>query len=188
VLAAAGGACASTRGAAPVSTSTRRATPVSTKPDPQRLIDAAHGTIGGIRLGESRVAAERLLGNGAEISRKQILVFGHHIISEQVQYPASALGVLYVSAPSDKHRSFVSFIYTRSPRYHTADGLRVGSSEADARNEATLQCGSRDPWGPGTADCRGGPDLAHPFTAFEVHGGAVTIIEADSLTLPKALG
>jgi hypothetical protein len=60
-------------------------------------------------------------------------------------------------------------VFTRSPRYHTADGLRVGSTLAQAHREHGIRCYDQ----PGYLACQGGLGYEKPIVSFTVRGGRV---------------
>jgi hypothetical protein len=134
-------------------------------PDPNTSIDVT-GAIGGIRAHELRASVERVLGPGAVLSR--VVRPGpppYTLI--RVRYPASGLGIWYDQARGEPAQ--VAAIFTTSPRYHTADGLRVGSTLAEARREPGIQCDYQ----PGYLACQGGLGYQRPVTSFTVRDGRV---------------
>jgi hypothetical protein len=152
--------------------------------DPQRLIDPVHGVIGGVRVRETRAAAERLLGSGTLVkhhreqggSQSGPVTFE----VEQVHYASSALDVIYVEPLGKPAQARVFAILTHDRRYHTPDGLRAGSSLAAARREKALTCSNLMP-SEGYADCQGGLGYERPVTNFQVRGGVVAQVAAISV-------
>src|SRR5438128_1357625 len=137
------------------------------KPDPDTLIDLS-GAIGGIHTLDTQVAVEKRLGAGKTIStstRKQKL--RGTITFTRVVYPASQLVVWYEG--SSTQPPLVVAILTTSPRYHTADGLHVGSTLAHARREPGIHCSAQ------LSDftCEGGLGYEKPVTGFKVTDGRV---------------
>jgi hypothetical protein len=126
------------------------------------------GVIGGIHARDTRIAVEKRLGQGTRISastHKQ-KVGGTYTLT-RVRYPASRLVVLYVATPSQPAEVFG--VFTTSPRYHTADGLRVGSTLAEARHEPGIQCSAQQSY----FACQGGPGYEKPIVSFTVKNGRV---------------
>lgn len=138
------------------------------RPDPNTTIDVT-GAIGGVHAHESRSAVERLLGRGQVLSRVRRPGSPPYTLI-RVRYPASALGVWYDQVKGGPPR--VAAVFTRSPRYRTADGLRVGSALARARREPGLTCAQQT----GYVDCEGGLGYQKPVTSFMVRGGRIVRI------------
>jgi hypothetical protein len=65
--------------------------------------------------------------------------------------------------------AFVFSVFTTSPRYYTADGLRVGATLAQARHEPGIQCSPQR----GYSACQGGLGYEKPITSFTVKDGRV---------------
>lgn len=146
--------------------------------DSNHGIDPVHGVIGGVRVREPRATAERLLGRGLRVSLKPLHGNAGYTI-EQVRYAASALDVWYVTETSGQRRSIVALVSTTDRRYHTKDGLGVGSTLAEAQRERALRCSNMS--APTYADCQGGLGYEKPVTNFQVRGGAVARIVATSV-------
>jgi hypothetical protein len=138
----------------------------SGKADPHTVIDVT-GAIGGIHTSATRLSVERTLGSGATISTVTRHPKTGSYTLQRVAYPASRLVVLYFASPN--HLARVFGVFTRSPRYHTADGLRVGSTLGQARSEPGIRCSQQDTW----IACQGGLGYQHPLTSFIVKGGHV---------------
>ena len=141
--------------------------PLAGSPDPDTSIDV-NGAIGGIHTSDTRRQVEKRLGAGKTISTstRQRKVGGDYTITRGL-YPASQLVVWY--AGSSMRPPLVVVILTSSPRYHTADGLRVGSTLAQARHEPSIRCSAQ------LSDfrCEGGLGYEKPVTGFEVKDGRV---------------
>jgi hypothetical protein len=131
------------------------------------LIDPT-GSIGGIVPGETRAQVETQLGEGSVMSHAMRSSSGRPFLLERIRYIRSALSILYVR-PEGKPE-VVFGVFTTSPRYHTKDGLHVGSSLDDARQTDGIHCsaqiGSR-------FSCDGGLGFEKPVTAFDVSDGRV---------------
>jgi hypothetical protein len=137
------------------------------KADPDTSIDV-NGAIGGIHPLDTRIAVEKRLGGGKTVSsstRKQ-KVGGDYILT-RVLYPASQLVVMYVGSSTRPQRVFA--IFTSSPRYHTADGLHVGSTLAQAQHEPGIRCYDQTSY----FACQGGLGYEKPVTSFTVKNGRV---------------
>jgi hypothetical protein len=136
-------------------------------PDPNTSIDVT-GAIGGVRARETRAQSERLLCPGTVISTstRHQTVGGAYTLT-RVAYPASQLTVVYVRSGSRPAQ--VAEIFTTSSRYHTAAGLRVGSTLTQARAEPGVHCYSQ----PGYEACQGGLGYEKPITSFTVKDGRV---------------
>jgi len=137
--------------------------------DPDTSIDVT-GAIGGIHAGDPRTAVERRLGAGMVIStrsRHQPKRHGGNGTLTTVRYPASQLVVLYVARANRPAEVFS--VTTSSPRYHTAVGLRVGSTLAQAQHEPGIRCTAQ----PGYVACQGGLGYEKPVTSFTVKDGRV---------------
>jgi hypothetical protein len=137
------------------------------KLDPNTSINVT-GAIGGIHTRDTRTAVEKQLGPGKTIStstRKQ-KVGGDYTLT-RVLYPASQLVVLYITSAS--RPTWVFGVFTSSPRYHTADGLGVGSTLAQARHEPGIRCSPQ----PGYSACQGGLGHEEPISSFTVKNGRV---------------
>jgi hypothetical protein len=135
--------------------------------DPDTAIDV-NGVIGGIHTRATRVAVEKRLGAGTTIStstRKQKI--GGTYTLTRVRYSASQLVVLYVASPSQPAEVFG--VFTTSPRYHTSDGLRVGSTLAQARHEPGIHCYDQQSY----FACQGGLGYEKPILSFTVKNGRV---------------
>jgi hypothetical protein len=146
---------------------TSESSPSTGAADADRLIDVA-GAIGGIHPGDTRARAEQLVGPGKTISTstRHQKVGGDYTLT-RVFYPASQLAIVYVTS---KNRSAEVFgVLTTNPRYHTADGLHVGSTLAQARHEPGVQCSAQ----PGYYACQGGLGYEKPVTSFTVRSGRV---------------
>jgi hypothetical protein len=137
------------------------------KADPNTTINV-DGVVGGIRARDTRVAVEKRLGAGTTISastHKQKI--GGTYTLTRVRYPASQLVVLYVASPG--RPPWVFGVFTTSPRYHTADGLRVGSTLAQAQHEPGIRCYDQQSY----FACQGGLGYQKPITSFTVRSGKV---------------
>jgi hypothetical protein len=137
------------------------------KADPNTSIDVT-GAIGGIHIRDTQIAVEKRLGPGKTIStskRKQ-KVGGDYTLT-RVLYPASQLVVLYVTSAS--RPASVFGVFTTSPRYHTADGLQVGSTLAQARREPGIRCYDQVSY----FACQGGLGYEKPISSFTVKDGRV---------------
>jgi hypothetical protein len=130
-------------------------------PDPNTSINV-DGSIGGVQPRETRSRVEHLLGPGQLLSTTA----GSYTVT-RVSYPASDLLVTYVHSGSSPDQALG--ISTTSSRYHTADGLRLGSTLAKARAEAGLTCYYQ----PTEWDCEGGLGAEKPVTVFTVKAGRV---------------
>jgi len=140
--------------------------------DAQTLIDV-RGAIGGIRAGETRGQAERVLGHGTTISTTTRHPKSGAYTLARVSYPGSGLVVVY-SQPAHR-RPIVFGIFTSSRRYHTASGLRVGSTLGQARRTPGVRCFQQS----GEVDCQGGLGYEQPVTGFTVrHGRVVDVFMA----------
>lgn len=143
------------------------------KVDPNTAINV-DGVIGGIHARDTRIAVERRLGAGTTIStstHKQKIGGTYTLI--RVRYPASQLVVLYVTSPG--RPAWVFGVFTTSPRYRTADGLRVGSTLAQARHEPGIRCYDQQSY----FACQGGLGYEKPITSFTVrHGEVVRVFMA----------
>lgn len=137
------------------------------KPDPNTMIDVT-GSIGSVKARETRPHVEQLLGRGRVTSNTTHgqKVGGTYTLT-RVRYAASQLVIVYVTAAG---RPPVVFgIFTRSPRYRTADGLHVGSTLSQAPHEPGIRCYPQ----PGYYDCQGGLGYEKPVTSFTVKQGRV---------------
>jgi hypothetical protein len=137
------------------------------KADPDTAIDV-NGVIGGIHARATRVAVEKRLGAGTTVStstHKQKT--GGTYTLTRVRYPASQLVVLYVASRGRSPSVFG--VFTTSPRYHTADGLRVGSTLAEARHEPGIRCSDQQSY----FACQGGLGYEKPIVSFTVRNGRV---------------
>lgn len=140
--------------------------------DPHTLIDV-RGAIGGIHAGETRGQAERVLGRGTTISTTIRHPKSGGYTLARVAYPGSGLVVVY-SEPAHR-RPIVFGIFTSSRRYHTASGLRVGSTLGHARRTPGVRCVHQV----GEIDCQGGLGYERPVTGFTVrHGRVVDVFMA----------
>jgi len=141
--------------------------PAVGKADPNTSIDVT-GAIGGIRTGDTQVAAETRLGQGRTVSTQtRRLKGGGDATLTRIVYPSSKLAIVYVTSPSRPTRVFQ--IETTSPRYHTADGLGVGSTLTQAQHEPGIGCSAQ----PGYSACQGGLGYEKPLTSFTVKGDRV---------------
>jgi hypothetical protein len=143
-----------------------QAQPPAGRPDPNTLIDVT-GAIGGIHARETRARVEHMLGHGTLVSAvtRHPSTGAYSLL--RVSYPAAGLLVVYVR---DFHRTAVVFgVFTTSPRYHTATGLRVGSSLADARRTPGIRCFDQVQY----FACQGGLGYEKPVTSFTVRDGRV---------------
>jgi hypothetical protein len=137
------------------------------KVDPDTVIDV-NGAIGGIHTRAARTAVEKRLGAGTTVStstNKQKI--GGTYTLTRVRYPASQLVVVYVASPG--RPPWVLGVFTTSPRYHTADGLRVGSTLAQARHEPGIRCYDQVSY----FACQGGLGYEKPILSFTVKNGRV---------------
>jgi hypothetical protein len=139
----------------------------SPKPDPNTIIDVT-GSLGGVKPREARAQVEHLLGPGVVISTttRHRKVGGTYTVT-RVRYPASQLVVAYVNAGT--RPSSVFSIFTASTRYHTAGGLRVGSTLSQARAEKGVRCSAQN----FDFACQGGLGYERPVTGFTVEPGRV---------------
>ena len=146
---------------------------VRARPDPNTAI-SVDGVIGGIHARDTRIAVEKRLGAGTTISsstHKQKI--GGTYTLTRVRYPASELVVVYVASPG--HPSWVFGVFTASPRYHTADGLGVGSTRAQAQHERGIRCYDQESY----FACQGGLGYEKPIISFTVrHGRVVRVFMA----------
>lgn len=134
--------------------------------DPHTLIDV-RGAIGGISAGETRARAERILGPGNVVFATTRHPKSGGYTLTRVAYPGSGLVIMY-TRPSHR-RPIVFDISTTSRRYHTADGLRVGSALAQARRTPGIRCYHQV----GYIACQGGLGYEKPVTSFTVRNGKV---------------
>jgi len=140
--------------------------PAAGTPDPNTLIDVT-GSIGGIHARETQARVEHMLGPGVLISALTRHPRTGTYSLRRVSYPAAGLLVVYFRTP---HRPAAVFgVFTTSPRYHTAGGLRVGSSLADARHTPGIRCYDQVQY----VACQGGLGYERPVTSFTVRGGRV---------------
>jgi hypothetical protein len=141
--------------------------PAVGKLDPNTLIDVT-GSIGGVKARESRAQVEHLLGLGKVVSTSSHhqKVGGDYTLT-RVLYPSSRLVVLYVT--SGKRSPQVFGVFTTSPRYHTATGLRVGSTLEQASHTPGIHCYAQN----GYFACQGGLGYEKPITSFTVKDGRV---------------
>jgi hypothetical protein len=134
--------------------------------DPNTLIDVT-GVIGGIHARESRAAVERVLGRGNVVSTVTRRPRTGTYTLLHVTYPASRLLILY---ERDQQRPVGVFgVVTTSSVYHTASGLRVRSSLADARRTPGIRCYDQVT----SFACQGGLGYEQPITSFTVSNGRV---------------
>jgi hypothetical protein len=77
------------------------------------------GSIGGIRLGESRKQVEKAFGPGRSTSRGLVSYFGGHLV---VNYWFH-----------DRLEKWVAYLQTRWGGFHTSSGVHVGSSRQELR-------------------------------------------------------
>jgi hypothetical protein len=142
------------------------AQPPAGRADPNTLIDVT-GAIGGIHARETQARVEHVLGHGTLVSAvtRHPKTGAYSLL--RVSYPAAGLLVVYVR---DSHRPAVVFgVFTTSTRYHTASGLRVGSSLADARHTPGIRCYYQVQF----FACQGGLGYEKPVTSFTVRDGRV---------------
>jgi hypothetical protein len=134
--------------------------------DPDKTIDL-RGAIGGIRPLETRTDAEALLGQGVVVSStRHALVGGRTAILTRVRYPASQITIVYAQARSRAAYAFL--IETTSARYHTSNGLRVGSTLAKARTPG-VKCTHQQEYDA----CQAALGYEKPVTGFTVKNGRV---------------
>jgi len=137
------------------------------KADPHTLIDI-RGAIGGIHAGETRTQAERIIGPGRIISTTTRHPNGGAAYTlARVAYPGSDLVIMYTR--TSHRRPIVFAISTTSRRYHTAGGLRVGSTLAQARGTPGIRCTDQVAY----VACQGGLGYEKPVTSFTVRNGKV---------------
>lgn len=134
--------------------------------DPNTLIDV-NGAIGGIHTSDTRASVEQTLGSGHTISTVTRHPKTGTYTLERVAYPVSQLVVLYYSSPH--HAARVFGVFTHSPRYHTANGLHVGSTLEQARSEPGVRCSPQNTW----IACQASLGYQKPLTSFIVRGGRV---------------
>jgi hypothetical protein len=85
-------------------------------------------SLAGIHLGESRSAVESSFGSG-HLLKHQAHAFRYH----------AGLTVAYRTAPDGKPK--VAYVWTTSPRFHTASGVRVDSDQAAVEALGHIDCG-----------------------------------------------
>ena len=139
---------------------------VTGKSDANTLIDVT-GSIGGIAPRQPRSQVEGVLGPGDVVSRTTRHQKTGTYTLTRVRYVASSLTILYVQ--SGKQPARVFGMSTASPRYHTADGLRIGSSLSAARREHGIRCSEQLSY----VACQGGLGYEKPVTSFTVKDGRV---------------
>jgi hypothetical protein len=121
-----------------------------------------------VPLVSERTKVEKLLGGGATVPRRRRTSSGREYVLERVAYASSALTILYVQ-PRGKPE-VVFGVFTPNPRYHTRDGLRVGSTLSAARHADGIRCSPQL----GTRfACEGGLGFEKPVSAFYVIDGRV---------------
>lgn len=140
---------------------------VDRKPIAHVLIDP-NGSIAGIAPGEPRAKVEAQLGEGTTVSHRMRSSSGRAFLQERIRYPRSGLTVLYVRPQGKPEAVFA--VFTASPRYHTRDGLHIGSSLADAQHADEIRCSPQL----GTRfACQGGLGFEKPVSGFDVRDGHV---------------
>jgi hypothetical protein len=125
---------------------------------PQRTSVITRSSLAGVHLGDSRSAVESIFGNG-------------HVVKHEAhtfRYDAG-LTVSYRTAPDGKPK--VALVWTTSPRFHTASGVRVGSGQLAVEALGHMNCAN-------TTTTQGNcQTLAHgPGLSLDLVGGHVTRI------------
>jgi hypothetical protein len=120
------------------------------------------GSIGGIRAGETRPAAERVLGAGTQLSESTGRNSTGAYKLERVSYRTSGLVLVYTQAADGPAQVFA--VYTASRRYRTPGGLGVGSTLKVAEHTRGIQCSAQL----AQFVCEGGLGYEKPVTVFDV--------------------
>jgi len=146
------------------------ATPLSAK----TLIVIDH-SIGGVALKDQRSNVERSLGRGFVVRAEDQKPPDPPAHGEQVRYAKYGLDVWYVSrnaTPLERARGRVIVVLTHSPRYRTAQGLRVGSTAEALRSIGGVNCFH------GSTECQHGYNAVnHPGTTFRLDRPAGVIVQ-----------
>jgi hypothetical protein len=141
---------------------TRSSSALPTLADPNTTIEVGV-SIGGVHPGEARAVVERLLGAGKVTSTQVHKRRGRGPVTLTiVRYRASQLVVVYAQAAAVA--PYALAVSTTSRRYHTAGGLRVGSTLAETRKTTGISCTAQ----PTGVACDGGLGFAKPMTTFVV--------------------
>jgi hypothetical protein len=133
-------------------------------PAPSTMITVS--SLGGIRLGEGKAGVDAALGSGTPASSSGGLTV--------IGYPAAAL---VVSFKNDR----VFSIATGDARYHTADGVGIGSAVAVVRKLLNVSCLDL---GDGAFDCKvddSGGSGTPPLIDFQGGNGKVQRVEVQSV-------
>jgi hypothetical protein len=132
-------------------------------------------SIGGVALKEQRSDVERTLGRGLVVHTEDQKPPEPPAHGERVLYAKYGLDVWYVShdaTPSERARGRVIAVLTKSPRYRTARGLRVGSTAAALRSIRGVNCYH------GSTECQHGyRALNQPGTTFWLDRPGGSIVE-----------
>jgi hypothetical protein len=128
------------------------------------------GSLAGIHAGETRSAAEGVLGCGHLVSvvRHSDAKRLRTVTIERVHYLDAGLTVVYGRA-GRSGTTRVMAVFTHSTRYHTASGLRVGSTLSQANRTPGITCTAQL----GYEACQGGDGYEKPVTSFTVRNGHV---------------
>ena len=94
-------------------------------------------SLGGIELGESQAAVERLTGSGHKLNTQGV---------DEVAYavPGGGLRIAYGSLFASEPQDAVLVASTDSPRFRTSEGVGVGSSLAEVKALGAMNCGPTD--------------------------------------------
>jgi hypothetical protein len=101
-------------------------------------------SIGGVVLREKRVEVERRLGRGLVLHAADQQPPEPRLHVESVLYTKVGLEVSYVSRDDtllSRSNGRVAVVVTRSPRYHTPQGVHVGSPAAAVQSIQGIECG-----------------------------------------------
>ncbi|MGH3430082.1 MAG: hypothetical protein ACRD3Q_17070 [Terriglobales bacterium] len=115
-------------------------------------------SLAGFHLGDSRSAAESILGNGLALEHQ----------AHTFRY-AAGLTISYRTAPDGKPK--VAWVSTTSSRYHTHSGVRVGSDQAAVEALGHMNCG---PTTTTRANCQ--TEAHGPGLSLDLVNGRVTRI------------
>jgi hypothetical protein len=126
-------------------------------------------SLAGIHLGDSRTAVESIFGNGHAL-KHEAQAFRYH----------AGLTVSYRTDPDGKPQ--VGYVFTNSPRFHTASGVRVGSALAVVEALGHMNCGPTSTTD-SQAHCQTVQTVAYePGLSFDLLHGRVTRIWLVELT------